>query len=180
MTENLSSQSFPRYPGMARERLWARRQMASKAALSVSVSLANTAASQFPFFASKRYNGSFASSAASWILWIMSGSTRRSRTCFPTLPEKICSFLPRNTRILSFAVMMFPTVSLIILCSSCVLKTSVLICHFRQQKISNHSAKENSKLLVYFLNFPVFTGFPAHQHLCNLHFSLIFSLVRNL
>ncbi len=40
--------------------------------------------------------------------------------------------------------------------------------------------KENSKLLVYFLNFPVFTGFPAHQHLCNLHFSLIFSLVGNL
>ncbi len=38
----------------------------------------------------------------------------------------------------------------------------------------------NSKFLVYFLNFPVFTGFPAHQHLCNLHFSLIFSLVRKL
>lgn len=42
------------------------------------------------------------------------------------------------------------------------------------------NTKENSKFLVYFLNFPVFTGFPAHQHLCNLHFSLIFSLVRNL
>lgn len=40
--------------------------------------------------------------------------------------------------------------------------------------------KENSKFLEYFLNFPVFTGFPAHQHLCNLHFSLIFSLVRKL
>ena len=39
---------------------------------------------------------------------------------------------------------------------------------------------ENSKFLVYFLNFPEFTGFPAHQHLCNLHFSLIFSLVRKL
>lgn len=38
----------------------------------------------------------------------------------------------------------------------------------------------NSRFLVYFLNFPVFTGFPAHQHLCNLHFSLIFSLVRKL
>ena len=38
----------------------------------------------------------------------------------------------------------------------------------------------NSKFLVYFLNFPVFTGFPAHQHLCNLHFSLIFSLVSKL
>ena len=39
---------------------------------------------------------------------------------------------------------------------------------------------KNSKFLEYFLNFPVFTGFPAHQHLCNLHFSLIFSLVRKL
>ena len=38
----------------------------------------------------------------------------------------------------------------------------------------------NSKFLVYFLNFPVFTGFHAHQHLCNFHFSLIFSLVRKL
>jgi acetyl-CoA synthetase len=36
------------------------------------------------------------------------------------------------------------------------------------------------EFLVYFLNFPEFTGFPAHQHLCNLHFSLIFSLAGNL
>lgn len=42
------------------------------------------------------------------------------------------------------------------------------------------TARINSKFLVYFLNFPEFTGFPAHQHLCNLHFSLIFSLVRKL
>ena len=28
---------------------------------------------------------------------------------------------------------------------------------------------------MYFSNFPVFTGFPAHGHLCNFHFSLIFS-----
>ena len=49
-----------------------------------------------------------------------------------------------------------------------------------QVEIGSSVADETSQFLVYFLNFPEFTGFPAHQHLCNLHFSLIFSLVRKL
>ena len=39
---------------------------------------------------------------------------------------------------------------------------------------------ENFKFFVFALNFPLFSGNPAHLHLCILHFSLIFSLVRKL